>query len=90
MVVLFAITGLLAALALCVIDFVTSYSGVRSVMPPGTESIILRSIPFLFAVLAITFNGTSAHLFRHFRRGRYGGLASFVLLVAWVNFLAYD
>ena len=90
MATIFAICGLFASSALCLIDLVTSYNGVKAVMPLDTESIILKTIPFLFAILATTFNGTSAHLFRHFRRNKYGGLASFILLVAWINFLAYD
>lgn len=90
MVLVFAFAGLLAAIVLSIIDFVTSYQGVKAVMPPGNESAILMSIPPLFAVLALTFNGVSAHLFRHFRRGRYGGFATLVLFLVWLNFLSWD
>lgn len=86
----FAIAGLVSALVLCLIDFITSYHGVRAVIPEGNDSWILKITPVLFAVLALTFNGTSAHLFRHFRRGRFGGVATLALLAVWLNFLAYD
>jgi len=87
---LFAAVGLVAAIFLTVIDFSTSFNGIKTVLPAHTTSWILTSCPWLLATPAFTFNGSSAYLFRHFRMEGLGGAASLILFCCWIAFLLYD
>ncbi len=83
----FAIAGLLAALVLTVIDFVTSYRGIRAIIPADTQSFVLGVTPYVIAIMALAFNSCTAKLFRLYRDHGLGGMILFGL---WTLFITYD
>jgi hypothetical protein len=66
------------------------YSGIDAFIPPGNESFILAITPFIFAVLAISINATSAWLLRMLEDDHHTDFAKSYLAITFIAFLTYD
>lgn len=90
MVKVFALVGLVIAVGLTILDFVTSVMGIGQIMGKGNGGWIVTLMPWLFGGLAVTFNGLSAHIFRHYREAGFGAFARSLTFVMWGCFMVYD
>ncbi len=87
---IFAYFGFGAAAILTVIDLVTSWMGINTLVPEGNESLILMVVPVAVACMSLAFNATSSYLLILFREQETTGLSKIFLLVIWLCFLVFD
>lgn len=81
--------GMAASGLLCVTDFVTSWMGVASICPKN-NSVIVMWTPFVFAGLALSFNGLSSYMLRMFQTQQMTTFSKRFLVTTFFCFLAYD
>jgi hypothetical protein len=87
---IFSAAGWLGALILTVIDFATSYSGIKAILPQDSKSWILWALPMVIALLSLSFNATSSYLLQHFAQEKFTGISKLFLLLCWAGFLLFD
>lgn len=87
---IFAYFGFGAAAVLTVIDLVTSWMGIDTLIPDGNESLILMVVPIAVACMSLAFNATSSYLLVQFREQDAAALSKMFLLVIWLCFLVFD
>lgn len=79
-----------AALLLCIVDFITSYKGISTFIPQDNRSIVLKMVPLIFAILAISINSISAWLFRMLDHQQHTEFTKSFLAMVFLGFLTYD
>lgn len=82
--------GFVAALGLCIFDFVTSVMGLRIILGRHDDRPIAFFMPMIFAMLALCFNGLSAYMFRMYMQEKFTRFAPIVTGIMWVFFVTYD
>jgi hypothetical protein len=87
---LIAWVGFVAAIGLCIFDFITSVMGIWIVLGRNDDNVIAVFMPVIFALLALCFNGLSAYMFRMFLKGDFGKFAPTVTCIMWIFFVIYD
>ncbi len=82
--------AIIAGCILCVFDVLTSIWGIQMIVGFGDYTLIPMTMPVLFAILSICFNGVSGYLFAELKRRKGITFTTAVAAVMWIFFLAYD
>lgn len=84
-----AFLGLVAAIGLSILDFVTSIMGIQGIIGQN-KSMILMVVPFLVAMLALAFNACSSYILKSAAEEQLTGFSKLFLLFCWFGCLSFD
>ena len=87
---IFIYTGLISAALLTLTDVFSSYLGLKALIPDRSDSPLLYVVPLTVAVLAVSFNALSTHIFIECRDEDYTPISRMTIVGIWMACLGFD